>query len=377
VRVDEAALKKFGLHMTFAPRFGWFKKAYDGVNSDPMLFSNEDAPKILGVGKNMVDAIQFWAQAFRIIEPSKGGKRTSQTGFVVTPFGRFIFDSENGVDPYLENPNSVYLLHWNALQAVSLLPVWWISFNQFPAIEFESEQLVTFALEQVMSSNWNFDNQNPIKKDVDCLLKMYAPRENQVRHTVDDFLDSPFRDLGLISQSVINRSAFRFEIGPKVGLSAGLVAAVCLDFVHRTSPDAKTATISRLTTDPGSPGRLLKLSDSALSELLIESSKIFKSGLFLNNPAGSTQINWTTDTMELANNYLQETFGQPLRGSIPKYGIGEKALSDLKLVQVQIDSEAPSVRTPKRVSKPTSKLPKKRTVKAAKVSKKNVKVRAK
>jgi hypothetical protein len=110
---------------------------------------------------------------------------------------------------------------------------------------------------------------------------------------------------------------------------------------------------------------------------LIESSKIFKTGLFLNNPAGSTQINWTTDTMELANNYLQETFGKPLRGSIPKYGIGEKALSDLKLVQVQIDSEAPSVRTPKRVSKPTSKLPKKRTVKAAKVSKKNAKVRAK
>ena len=377
MRVDEAALKKFGLHMTFAPRFGWFKKAYDGVNTDPMLFSDEDAPKILGVGKNMVDAIQFWAQAFRIIEPSAGGKRTSQTGFVVTPFGRYIFDSDNGVDPYLENPNSVYLLHWNALQAVSLLPVWWISFNQFPAIEFESEQLVTFALEQVMNSNWNFDNQNPIKKDVDCLLKMYAPRENQVRHTVDDFLDSPFRDLGLISQSVIDRAAFRFEIGPKVGLSAGLVAAICLDFVYRNSPDAKTATISRLTTDPGSPGRLLKLSDSALSELLIESVKIFKSGLFLNNPAGSTQINWTTDTMELANKYLHETFGQSLGGSIPKYGIGEKALSELKLIEVQVDSELLSVPTPKRAAKPISKLVKKKTVKAAKGLRKSSKVRAK
>ena len=206
---------------------------------------------------------------------------------------------------------------------------------------------------------------------------MYAPRENQVRHTVDDFLDSPFRDLGLISQSVINRSAFRFEIGPKVGLSAGLVAAVCLDFVHRTSPDAKTATISRLTTDPGSPGRLLKLSDSALSELLIESTKLFKSGLFLNNPAGSTQINWTTDTMGLANRYLQETFGHSFEGSFPRYGIGEKALSDLKLIEVQIDSDAPSERTSKRTTKPISKIAKKRTVKAAKVSRKSVKVRAK
>ena len=377
MRVDEAALKKFGLHMTFAPRFGWFKKAYDGVISDPMLFNDDDAPKILGVGKNMVDAIQFWAQAFRIIEPSAGGKRTSQTGFVVTPFGRYLFDGENGVDPYLENPDSVYLLHWNALQAVSLLPVWWISFNQFPAIEFESEQLVTFALEQVMSSNWNFDNQNPIKKDVDCLLKMYAPRENQLRHTVDDFLDSPFRDLGLISQSVINRSAFRFEIGPKVGLSPGLVAAICLDFVYRTSPDAKTATITRLTTDPGSPGRLLKLSDSALSELLTKSTKIFKSGLFLNNPAGSTQINWTSDTMELANRYLQETFGYFAGGTVVRHGIGAKALSDPKLMEIQSKSGDSAVHVLKKTAKAVSKPVKKRALKAVKVPKKSLKSRAK
>jgi hypothetical protein len=81
--------------------------------------------------------------------------------------------------------------------------------------------------------------------------------------------------------------------------------------------------------------------------------------------------------MELANKYLQETFGQTLEGSIPKYGIGEKALSDLGSVQVQVNPESPSVRTAKRATKPISKLAKKTPVKASKGSRKSVKVRAK
>ena len=81
--------------------------------------------------------------------------------------------------------------------------------------------------------------------------------------------------------------------------------------------------------------------------------------------------------MGLANRYLQETFGHSIEGSVPKYGIGEKALSDLKLIEVQTDSDAPSERTLKRTTKPISKIAKKRTVKAAKASRKSVKVRAK
>ena len=78
MRVDEVSVKKFGQHMTFAPRFGWLKKAFDGVSKNPEIFGHDDAPKQLGVGKNMVDAIAFWATACPNI-----------SGFLETPSNAF------------------------------------------------------------------------------------------------------------------------------------------------------------------------------------------------------------------------------------------------------------------------------------------------
>ena len=144
MRVDEVSVKKFGLHMTFAPRFGWLKKAFDGVSKNPEIFGHDDAPKQLGVGKNMVDAIAFWATAFHIISPMSGKGKGGIKRYETTPLGRFIFDESKGVDQYLEDTNTLWLLHWNSLQPGCQLPVWWLSFNSFHAVEFASEHLQTF-----------------------------------------------------------------------------------------------------------------------------------------------------------------------------------------------------------------------------------------
>lgn len=55
----------FAGHQTFHPRFGWIKKAFDGVQRDQHIFSREDATVLLGVGKNMIEAIKFWGLALR------------------------------------------------------------------------------------------------------------------------------------------------------------------------------------------------------------------------------------------------------------------------------------------------------------------------
>ena len=67
MKVHEVCKPGFGLHQTFPPRFGWLKKAYDGVQENPAIFSDQDATVELGVGKNMVEAIAFWAVAFQIL----------------------------------------------------------------------------------------------------------------------------------------------------------------------------------------------------------------------------------------------------------------------------------------------------------------------
>jgi hypothetical protein len=43
----------FARHETFHPRFGWLKKGFDAAVRDQHIFTREEAPVILGVGKNM------------------------------------------------------------------------------------------------------------------------------------------------------------------------------------------------------------------------------------------------------------------------------------------------------------------------------------
>ena len=51
---------KFAGHETFCLRYGWPKKAVDATQSDPLVFTRDEAVITLGVGKNMVRSIRHW-----------------------------------------------------------------------------------------------------------------------------------------------------------------------------------------------------------------------------------------------------------------------------------------------------------------------------
>ena len=69
MRLEDACQPAFARHETFHPRYGWFKKAVDRATEDPAVFHGEDVTVRLGVGKNMVRAIRFWASAARLLTP--------------------------------------------------------------------------------------------------------------------------------------------------------------------------------------------------------------------------------------------------------------------------------------------------------------------
>ena len=96
--------EKFSGHESFVCRYGWLRKAYDGVTTSPKLFSNEaEAVVQLGIGSNMVKSLVFWSRAFGIIDSHKGG-------YAPTKFGKTLLDPKHGRDPYLEDLGSLWLL---------------------------------------------------------------------------------------------------------------------------------------------------------------------------------------------------------------------------------------------------------------------------
>src|SRR5262245_24642854 len=93
----------FARHETFHPRYGWLRKAVIGAAAEGELFTKEDATVALGVGKNMVNAIRYWGQAFKLLEQAHNPSRPRLPLIVPSELGKAMF-SDEGWDPYVEAP---------------------------------------------------------------------------------------------------------------------------------------------------------------------------------------------------------------------------------------------------------------------------------
>ena len=121
----------FSGHQTFPFRYTWLKKGFDAVAKDQTVFSSENASVTLGVGKNMVSSIRHWCIVAELIRTD-----TYQRGRLVpTPLGEAIFDN-NGFDPYLDDPATLWLIHWKIATNINQATSWYWAFNVFRENQF-------------------------------------------------------------------------------------------------------------------------------------------------------------------------------------------------------------------------------------------------
>ena len=312
MRLADAATRSFARHETFHPRYGWFRKAYAVAAEDPYAFGRADAPVVIGVGKNMVRAIRFWGLAAKVIteDPHSPNRRAPQ--FVPTRRGHALF-GDQGWDPYMEDPGTLWLLHWLLLAPPSRLPVWWLAFNEFNAVEFSDTDLlaaVTAQLETV--PDWTPPHESSVRKDVGALLRAYSPAERSRRGSIDDLLDCPLRELNLLARSPAT-GLHRFTLGPKPTLPPEIVAFAVLEYIDRTGSGGRTVTLGRLAQAPGSPGRAFKLNETELLAALRPAADRIEP-VSLATPAGAWQIACSEDPGKIATAVLDDYYGSSSSG---------------------------------------------------------------
>lgn len=252
-------------HETFPLRYGWLKKAYDAVklagnNGDGIsVFSADDAIARFGVGKNMVASMRHWANAAGIIN-EKSGRPT------ITSFGRLLFDDEDGLDPYMENPNTSWLIHWQ-LCSHPAKTSWYWAFNHYPALTFHRDILVRNIVELANDSGWSRASLATIKNDVACFVRSYVAHVPKGNATHEDSLESPLTELGLI-RSREDHHGLRFVRGRKPSLGSGVFTFAVTEFWRRHSPAARTLSFEALAHEPGCPGRVFQLDENDLIDRL-------------------------------------------------------------------------------------------------------------
>jgi len=258
-------LSAFARHETFHPRYGWMRKAVVASTESKDVFLQPDASVTLGVGKNMVRAIRYWALAVRVLEEIPLAGRPRLSGVTPSPLGQFLL-GPNGVDPYLEEPVSLWLLHWQLVRRGSIAAAWYLAFNSFPHRDFADELLVDWLTRSTRSGAGTTVARSSLEKDVSCLLRMYGPAPSDVPET----LVSPFSSLHLVDRTNEKPVAYRITYGPKSGLRPALVAISAMDLMRSVDAEARSIGIGRLASGAGSPGRAFGLSENEIASALEE-----------------------------------------------------------------------------------------------------------
>ena len=256
--MENACEPVFARHESFHLRYGWLKKAYEQVKDDGGVFTNERATVLLGVGKNMVRAIKFWGLASKLFEEDGPGNVRP------TDLGIALLDDDKGYDPYLENMETLWLIHWMLLSKPCKLPVWWLIMNKFSAGNVPVMDIRRDVETGVRGAEtWTTPSMNSVKRDVDAFIHTYAAKDGSP--SIEEYLDCPLRQLRLVRHE---SNHMRFSFGRKDGLTPGVVAYACLHYMGKASITSRSVPISRLASEYGSVGLTFKIGEDDIASSL-------------------------------------------------------------------------------------------------------------
>lgn len=219
-KIDQYILSRYSFsgHESFHCKSLWLKKGYDYL-LDGNSFTDVDAVAKLGVGKNMVASIRFWLRAFSISKADE-----------ITDIATYLFDTENGRDPFAEDLNTLWILHI-LLVTTRVASIYNLTFVEYQREkkEFSRDELRNFIKRKCsVPEQKNVYNENTVKKDIGVLLKNYvAPKDLK---NLEDF-SALLIALELIVNKDTDTYSYRVtepnEIAPEVVLFALLLMSNC------------------------------------------------------------------------------------------------------------------------------------------------------
>lgn len=260
----------FAKHETFYIRDGWLNKGIQAVIENQNIFLEDEAPEVLGLGKNMVRSLRFWMQAGGIAHEERVGSRTAQE---LTPFGHLLYQ----YDLYQELDGTLWFLHYNLISNHELTTTWYWFFNHYIPTRFTLreflDRLKTWLNTQVAEESKNVADSS-LRKDFDCLLKTYLPSQRDT--SPEDVLESPLVTLGLLSaytdfddETGKKVKAYRLEVGSPDNIHPLVMLYVLLRAQHiGERREARQVGLQTVLREPCNVGRTFNIKPTDFEDLL-------------------------------------------------------------------------------------------------------------
>jgi hypothetical protein len=295
---------RFSGHQSFPVRNTWLTKGVIECEKDTSVFKQDDALVLFGVGKNMVDSIKYWTLATQVLEIDPDGGRGHD--LIPTDIGRRIFLEDGGWDRYLEDEATLWLLHYLLVTNPDWATTAYYAFNELSGMEFTRagmEQTLIGIAEQL---NGVRASPNTVRRDVNVFIQTYAGSSRASHSAVEDYLDCPLTDLGLIYEEP-SKKVYAFSRGPKGSLPDAVLFYAITEYAQHKG-EQRSFTFDELAYQPFSPGRVFKLDEPALAERLERIGRLTSGAWQLTETAGYRQLVVTAevDALEILDDYYAQ-----------------------------------------------------------------------
>lgn len=234
----------YGQHQSFYLRDRWLNKALKQLQEDDRFFYDKEAFEKIGLGKNMVQALRFWVIATNVVEEKFNEDRKKV--HLLTEFGSLIYK----YDKFVQFEETISILHYYLVKRQEPATAWYWFFNHFGEKVFTKDYLLGHFIEWVNQEENKAVSEKSLKRDIDCLLKLYTADSNVA--DPEEVIRSPFDFLEL----VVENDDYYYKQTPKnIHPTALMYTLLC----HAVENDVTSVTIEEIETEVGLWGRVFNL----------------------------------------------------------------------------------------------------------------------
>lgn len=258
----------FGAHQSFYIRDGWLYKGMSairgdqelGINPDTAIFSNPDAPQLLGIGRNMVRGLRFWMQASGLTEEftNSNGKREQK----FTQFGELVWQ----YDRYLEDLGSLWLIHYYLVCQPRFGTTWYWFFNHFGQSKFSQPQFLEQFRQWAITIDTGREtiSDKILEKEFFVFINTYYASNS--KQSPENLLSCPLTELYLLADG--QNDTYRLLPTPSERVHPLIFLYVLLQTSPGVSRETSQLNLAQALDEPMGVGRVFNLGPSSVIELL-------------------------------------------------------------------------------------------------------------
>ena len=250
--------ERFSGHESFVCRYGWLPKVHRAAQHQPTILKDEEsAMQTLGIGRNMVKSLQFWAESSGIIEANVEG------GHASGPLGSLLL-AQGGTDPHLESLESLWLIHWR-LSTRANMAAWNLVFGEAKLIRFERSRLIAALADRGTNLSRALAS-STLDQHASILINSYLPSAR----SGDDTSWCPLQDLGVLkaSKTEDGRTIYSTDVGSPIGLTPRAFAIALIEYMTSRSKVNWTVDLHSVLKGEFSPGVVFRLDEYQLREFI-------------------------------------------------------------------------------------------------------------